>query len=202
MGNDVDVRRRMTSSRTAERYTGEEIAPLIVRTFGGPPDVDPASSRAANVVIGARRIITRRQDGRARCWSANGRPGGPASRAWINPPSEGQGDVRTWWIKAQKERAAGHVSDLLFLVFRVDALQSMTLGASKAGFPLPQDAWQCQCMRRLTFWTPGEKIKHAMHGSIVLLQSNDPEMIARFHESFGSIGPIVPPRALSPFRNT
>lgn len=185
-------REKMTASGNAERYTSHDIVDRVRDTFGGRIDVDPASCDEANRVVLASRILTSDEDGLSKSarWDLDGAP----ACVFVNPPSQGQGDVRKWWIKLTRERREGRVKAFVFLCFRVDAIQSMTLGAEHEGLPLPHDFWRCEPKRRLSYRTLGELVtKHAMHSS-ALFCGGPRDVLDRFCAAFADVGPILAPR--------
>lgn len=185
-------REKMTATGNAERYTSAEIVDATRVTLV-TIDLDPASCAAANELVRASRFFDKASDGAAaaRSWA---REDGSPSRVFVNPPSEGQGDVRKWWLKAMHEVAMGHVSALAFLCFRIDAVQSMALGSAREGLPLPHDAWRCEPIRRLSYRSPDDpEPKNAMHSSAIFCVG-PLDVVARFRKAFAPIGPVLPPR--------
>jgi hypothetical protein len=182
-------REKMTASGNAERYTSHEIVEATQATLGAI-HIDPASCREANELVRAVNIFTRADNGLLLPWGSEHHP----HHAFVNPPSEGQGDVRRWWLKLQSEVKLGRVGAFVFLCFRIDAVQSMTLGSYVNDLPLPHDFWRCEPMRRIAYRTPGEaSTKHAMHSSAIFCHGNA-DVIYRFRTAFRGIGPILPPR--------
>lgn len=196
----VSAAQRLTSSKSCEHYTDPEVVEAVRYTLGRI-DVDPFSCEEANQVVKAETIITAKNDGFIRPWNELGAPNGP-KRAFVNPPSTEPGDVKRAWLKAMSERRAGHIEAVVFVVFRIDALQSMMLGAWKNGYPGPQSAWRCEPRKRLQYWQPGgrelldgrrEGSTAAMHGSCILLHTEDDSIESRFREAFEKFGPVFHP---------
>lgn len=196
---------RLTSSASCEHYTDPDIVVRVHNVYDGTIDIDPFSCPEANEVVKAKRILTKVENGFRRPWNDSGLPDGQGNKtSLVNPPSTEPGDVKRAWLKAMSERRCYHVRAVLFIVFRIDALQSMMLGAKKEGYPGPQSAWRCEPTKRLQYWTPGalqlldgsrdtSQSKQAMHGSCILLHTDDVNMIVRFRESFAPLGPVYAP---------
>jgi hypothetical protein len=196
----LSAAQRLTTSKSCEHYTDSEIVEAARVTLGRI-DIDPFSCAEANQVVRAVEIIARPNDGFMRPWNELGAPKGPR-RAFVNPPSVEPGDVRRAWLKAMSERRAGHIEAVIFVVFRIDALQSMMLGSRKEGYPGPQSAWRCEPIKRLQYWQPGarelfdgsrECTNGAMHGSCILLHTDNQELQWNFQKHFQKWGPIYAP---------
>lgn len=90
----------------AEWYTPKHIIAFAYAVLGHI-GLDPASSRSANVNVGADRYFTKRDDGLAQAWTA--------TTVWCNPPYGRGNKTGVWYDKMRREHDAGHFVDGLFL---------------------------------------------------------------------------------------
>lgn len=112
-----------------EWYTPPEVLECVFDTFGGPPELDPASCAQANEHVKAQRIFTKHEDGLSQLWKARS--------VFVNPPG-GNGSVARWWDKAVNEYRSGRAFAVIFVLFDINKLQ--TLQNNTCGFsPLVYD---------------------------------------------------------------
>jgi hypothetical protein len=99
--------------KSPEWYTPAVYADAARQAFGGPINLDPASSIEANLTICAQAIYTREVNGLTKEWWGN---------VWLNAPSAEKGlhnGQRDWQRKLLAEYEAGRVNQAVMLVYRV-----------------------------------------------------------------------------------
>lgn len=154
-------------------------------TLGGF-DVDPASEALANETIRARRFISQAEDGLVAPWRLHGQA--PVS-FWLNPPG-GKVDNRSlaglFWRRVMVERAAGNLSDGIFIAFSVELLQTTQ---SK---DVPGCSEFCVCIpdKRIKFERPGEKALSPTHANAIIYVRGTVDRTATFVEQYKSIGSL------------
>lgn len=183
------------SSKTDVWLTPPDIVERVRSLFGGPPDLDPASSEASNVFIGARRVITRRQNAlEMESWVASGQT------IWMNPPGGvvrvDKGKTRSvagmFWARLMEERDVPEpqrFKDAVVMGFNLEFLrtsQNYAVSATRFPFVIPQ--------KRLRFWThelvPGTSPSHA---SVIVYVPGQIDRREQFLETFGPMGAAVDP---------
>jgi hypothetical protein len=117
-----------------EWYTPQPIAEAAWLVMGGV-DLDPASHPAANTLVQATRILTAEDDGLAHEWRG---------RVFLNPPG---GLVREFWLKACREYFAGHISQVIWIGYSLEQLQTLQCGAQMT----PLDFPLCFLAKRIAF---------------------------------------------------
>lgn len=214
------ARKSLTSSATNELYTPPNIARASTKTLG-EIWLDPASNEEANEVIGARAWMT--ENGlRKRWWETVflNPPGGVLDAKTFEPtPRDENGrqkmggtisSVAVWWFKLLDEYRAGHVSSAIFLVFRLDVLQTIQRLNQRhfgGGYEPPHAFPGCIFEKRPKYWPPGTppklrgKVGRPTHagavyflppargGARVLNAALD-----RFDRAFSPLGLVVTPR--------
>lgn len=106
---------------TTDRWFTPEGLVVKARKVLGPIDLDPASEPEANTLIGAKRIITREQDGLKTSW------GHSPSTVFLNPPGgELHGDpvARLFWERLLEYRAHSLLRHAIFIAFNISALRT------------------------------------------------------------------------------
>lgn len=147
----MSARAALTSALNNESYTPPQIITPAREALGGDIDLDPASCSFANDVVRARYYFDEQDNGLRRLWFDEGRtvhekepysctvflnpPGGTLDRETLQPmprdPKTGKqrnggvSSVAVWWFKLLREYRAGRVTSAVFLVFRVDVLQTI-----------------------------------------------------------------------------
>ncbi len=163
----VAVAPALHSSESAEWYTPPEVVEAATALMGGI-DLDPASTRRANQVVGAEAIFTEADNGFVRTWRGRvflNPPGGrcddegrrvvrgcSATGACGQPPghthSTSRRSAKRWWEKLCAEYAAGRVEQAVFVGFNAEVLRSTQYSPlSCVSFPF------CVPRRRLHFLT-------------------------------------------------
>lgn len=156
-------------------YTPREYAEAIHATYGGPPDMDPATCAQANGDaygrgIHARLIYDQRDDGLAQPWYG---------KVWLNPPF---GQWELWVPKIVAELRSGAVTELMAYC----TVSSLT---NKALLPLKE---RCSALMishgRPNCWGP--RSGAAPDGVAVLYFGLHPE---KFRDCWGHLGQIFRP---------
>jgi hypothetical protein len=146
--------------------------------FGGCIELDPASCKEANKVVGARRIFTKENDGLEQSWNAH--------RIYVNPPFA---EMSKWAPKIVHEAGVlhdGKRKELFAMVpYREAAWVSQLLPKAQLAL-LP--------IRKPTFWS-GRKAHVTIRDPIMLLyfgpESKVSEITHRFKAEFTAIKPVI-----------
>lgn len=85
---------------------------LAKQHLGGCIVLDPASSKAANNIVGAKHFFIKEDDGLLKQWFGN---------VFINPP----GSPSKWFRKAVSEYKMGNVEEFFFIVYSIDRLPTI-----------------------------------------------------------------------------
>lgn len=175
------------SSKSVEWASPPDVT-AAARVVMGGIDLDPASSPAANRVVGARTFYTRAQDGLARVWDAD--------RVWCNPPTP----AAVWWRKLAHSWAHGFVDQAVFLGFSVEFLQTTQAArVAAAGPPLPLDFPICFPSSRLRFARiRGDRLdtrpKCPSHASCIVFlppRAAPSRAVRTFVDVFGAFGRVT-----------
>lgn len=172
------------SSRTDQWFTPPHVISMVRRVLGDI-DLDPASCVEANSIVGARRIITKQEDGLTTPWlCAN-------QSIYLNPPGgklNNKSVVRLFWERLQSHRDS--FNHAVFMAFSAEALQT-TQGrpfAAMTRFPL------CIPAKRIRFvaanGVPGLAPSHSNAIVYVPGRINHTEA---FVSTFRSLGDILGP---------
>lgn len=150
-----------------EWYTPPEYIAAAVEVMGGI-DLDPATSEAANTVVGAARIFTAQDDGLLRFWQG---------RVWMNPPYASE-LVGRFADKLALHASAGDVTEAIVLVNNATEtawFNTLVGVASAVVFP----------RGRVRFWEPGGALSAPLQGQAVIYIGPSP---AKFLDAFRRFG--------------
>jgi phage N-6-adenine-methyltransferase len=166
--NGADKLAAMMSSESGEWYTPRAFMRAVAEVWP-VIDLDPASSKEANQVIGAQRIFTMEDDALAQDWTSE--------TLYLNPP---YGDVIADFIaKLLYEVRAGHVQEAIVLV---PARTDTAWFRSMRHYP------RCFISGRLKFRQPGMTNENsAPFPSAVFYIGED---LNRFTASFSALGDV------------
>jgi len=150
-----------------EWYTPKEYITSAIAVMGGI-DTDPASSAAANEVVGAAQFFDAETDGLKQCWQG---------RVWMNPPYAGE-LIGQFASKLVEHFRAGDVTSAIVLVNNAT-----------------ETAWFCKIVEvasavvftrgRVRFWEPGGKLSAPLQGQAIIYLGPDRDW---FLESFSVYG--------------
>ncbi len=150
-----------------EWYTPAAIITAARAVMGGI-DLDPASTPAANDIVGAATFYTAADDGLSKPW---------AGRVWLNPPYA-QPLMAMFAERVAGEYRAGRISEAIVLVnnaTETDWFQGIADVASCICFP---DG-------RIRYWHPDRNSSTPLQGQALLYLGSN---VGDFHEAFGPLG--------------
>lgn len=170
LSNDAPAHRpnaALFTSTSSEWYTPPHII-ARVRQVLGTIDLDPASSEAANAIVGATRFFTVDHDGLTEPWGG---------RVFLNPPyGRGNDGAGPWVAKLVQSKREGSVTAAVALL---PARTETTWFAPLFAYPL------CFIRGRLTF---SDAAQSATFPSVVAYLGDD---MAQFHDAFSEIGVVM-----------
>ena len=150
-----------------EWYTPPEYIAAAVEVMGGI-DLDPATSEAANTVVGAARIFTAQDDGLLHFWQG---------RVWMNPPYASE-LVGRFADKLALHASDGDVTEAIVLVNNATEtawFNTLVGVASAVVFP----------RGRVRFWEPGGAISAPLQGQAVIYIGPSPVKFLAAFRRFG-----------------
>jgi phage N-6-adenine-methyltransferase len=151
-----------------EWYTPSTFIKAAAAVMGGI-DLDPASSDAANVIVGAAEFYTEDDDGLTQPW---------AGRIWMNPPYA-QPLVDRFCTRLAREHREGHVTEACVLVnnaTETNWFQEVLTAASAVCFP----------RGRVKFWHPAKESIPLQGQAVIYLGPH----VAEFKAEFLRFGPV------------
>lgn len=152
-----------------EWYTPAEYLAAAREAFGGPIDLDPASTDVANRVIQAEQIFTKHDDALQQAWHAE--------RLWMNPPYS-QPLVTHFCKKLAASVEAGTVKAAVVLVNNATETEWFRTLADLA-------TAICFPTGRVKFWSPKKETATPLQGQAVLYIGNQIDRFCAAFESFG-----------------
>ena len=151
-----------------EWYTPAEFIKAATVVMGAI-DLDPASSEAANTVVGAAEFYTEDDNGLTQPW---------AGRVWMNPPYA-QPLVDRFCTRLAREKRGGHVTEACVLVnnaTETNWFQEVLTAATAVCFP----------RGRVKFWHPSKEAVPLQGQAIIYLGPH----VAEFKAEFLRFGPV------------
>jgi hypothetical protein len=190
------------SAATAQHGTPPSLIALIHGTFGGPPDLDPASSPAWNDLMQARRIITADEDALVTPWCDGApapnrlgtdrriAPAGHAMTVALNPPGDPRGElVAAFWRVLVEYYLRRWVTAAIWVGFNVEQLSRLQrVGARSHPLRHPTCVPAERIPYRQSLTELGEDPPHA---SFLTLLSREPRQIETFAALGSELGSVV-----------
>lgn len=153
-------------------------APFVeaARDVLGGIDLDPASDAEANRIVKARAYCTAKHDGLAQNWRGC---------VFLNPPG---GLVSEFWIKLLDERAAGRVTQAIWIGYSLEQLQTL----QGLGCAPPLDFPICVPSRRIAFVE--NEAKRAQRIARIIADGERPDASAKKQKAAADCRAGKPPK--------
>jgi len=166
----------LLSSKSVEWYTPPQYIDAVKNVFGGEIDLDPASCKEANKIVGATKIYTKKDDGFSKDW---------AGFVFCNPPygrnDSNKSNQDLWSKKMIGEWENGNIDAGILLI-------NAAIGSNWFA-----DLWQysiCFCYERIKFVDGVGNSDQPQHGNAFIYFGNSP---ATFKYEFKEFGRVVMP---------
>lgn len=172
----VGVRRALRlSSTSSDWHTPPHIIAAVHEVFGGPPDLDPASSEEANRTVRALHIYTEHDDGFAKPWIGKVFFNGPYGKDACGKSNQAKG-----FKKFVGEYKSGRVSE---------GIAAFNANTGAIWF---NEVWRYPCCftNKLSFRNPKARSTTNPTGSVFVYVGPNPE---RFRKVFEKIGTVYMP---------
>lgn len=137
------------SAKSVEHYGPDYIGNMAREVFGGPINLDPASSYQANLLIRAEAYYDATDDGLIRPWSGNVYLNPPGGRREYNGRDHNQAAL--WYATLVHRYSVGLVTQALFMVFNLELFRY----AQAWNVIQPLEFPICIPKARIDFWKPG-----------------------------------------------
>lgn len=149
-----------------------------VKAVLGEIDLDPASDSVANRIVGAKRFITKEENGLLQEW---------AGKVFLNPPGGKRGKeslTKLFWDKLSRSFVDGKVEEAIFMCFSIEALQS----TQSCKYPI-MDYPFCVPAKRISFVNSlGEEQRDPSHSNAIVYLGKCPSM---FRAVFREVGRVI-----------
>jgi hypothetical protein len=189
---------------THDHGTPLDIVRVMHETFGGPPDLDPASHPKWNEHVRAKRILTEQDDARTSSWFADA----PLPNRLLtdlrclpddqdgelvhcNPPNSADGSLAEFfWRTIVEYFMRGHIRAACFVGFNVEQLaRNQRIGARSS--PLRHPTIVPALRPRYLDGVTLKPQTQPMHASFITLLSHDPKQIRTFAALGRELGDVV-----------
>lgn len=170
------------SSRSDNWGTPKEIIDLVKLVLP-VIDLDPASSEFHNQTVGAKKILTKQDDGLATDW------GDERLKMFINPPGGKLGNksiTKLFWEKLADYYSNDLIDEAIFMCFSVESLQNTQSS------PIPMTQFPiCIPSKRIKFIDGSGlgRVQPSHSNAIIYLGSND----SNFYSVFRQLGSVMAP---------
>ncbi len=190
------------SAATDQHGSPPEVIAVIHGTFGGPPDLDPASSPEWNDLMQARRIITAEEDFRVTPWVPGApapnrlrtdrrvAPAGHTCTVGLNPPGDPRGELVAFaWLTLVEYYLRGWITAAVWVGFSLEQLSRLQrVGARSHPLRHPTVVPSERVAYRRTLTELGADPPHA---SYFTLLSREPRQIALFAALGSELGCVT-----------
>lgn len=167
------------SSRTDRWFTPAQII-LMIKQVLGEIDLDPASEELANKPIGAKRIITEKEDGLETEWP-------PGCTVYLNPPGSKRNNKSMsalFWEKLMEYRRLGGLKHAIYMGFSLEQLAITQKYHDKKMIEFPL----CIPSSRIKFVNPAIEKHSPSHSNVIVYVPGSLDKTDEFIEIFLDIG--------------